>query len=301
MAHIATNEKDMTAFIPKKKFFVGIDSDGCVFDAMEIKHKECFIPNTVNVWGLQSVSRYVREVHEFVNLYSKWRGLNRWKNIVRTMDYLREHPEVKRRGVKVPSIEGIRAFVESGTTLSDAGLYAYMKDHQAPDLETGTRWSMDVNASIEHIVHGMMPFGLVRESFRALKEEADLACVSATRNTDLAREWTFAGILDDVELLCGQEVGTKEQILRLTAQGKYEGDHILMMGDAPGDMKAAKSVGALFYPIDPGYEQESWDRFYNEAYKKFLDGTYAGAYEEKLIERFESLLPEVPPWEKNRK
>ncbi|HCR31211.1 MAG TPA: haloacid dehalogenase, partial [Opitutae bacterium] len=26
---------------PSKEFFVGIDSDGCIFDSMEIKHKEC--------------------------------------------------------------------------------------------------------------------------------------------------------------------------------------------------------------------------------------------------------------------
>ena len=33
-------------------------------------------------------------------------------------------------------------------------------------------------------------------------------------------------------------------------------------------------------------------------YKKFLEGTYAGEYEAKLIREFESLLPEVPPWQK---
>ena len=27
--------------------FIGVDSDGCVFDTMEVKHKECFIPNII--------------------------------------------------------------------------------------------------------------------------------------------------------------------------------------------------------------------------------------------------------------
>ena len=298
MAKIAQNNADMVEFEPKKSFFVGIDSDGCVFDAMEIKHKECFIPNTVNAWDLQTVSRYVREVHEFVNLYSKWRGLNRWKNILRTFDYLREHPGVKQRGVTIRSLDGVRGFVESGLPLSDAGLYTYMKTHHSDDLHAARQWSSDVNASIERIVHGLMPFRLVKESFLKMAADSDLACVSATRNTDLTREWTFADIFDDVELLCGQEVGSKEQILRLTADGKYAPDHILMMGDAPGDLKAAKSIGALFFPINPGYEAESWEQFYGESYDRFVSGTYAGAYEEQLIARFESLLPEVPPWEK---
>ena len=45
---------------------------------MELKHKECFIPNTINYWGLQGVSKYAREAAEFVNLYSKSRGVNRF-------------------------------------------------------------------------------------------------------------------------------------------------------------------------------------------------------------------------------
>ena len=29
--------------LPKNhEFFIGFDSDGCVFDSMEVKHKECF-------------------------------------------------------------------------------------------------------------------------------------------------------------------------------------------------------------------------------------------------------------------
>ncbi len=47
---------------PTKEFFIGIDSDGCVFDTMEIKHKECICPNFIKHYELQSVSRYAREV-----------------------------------------------------------------------------------------------------------------------------------------------------------------------------------------------------------------------------------------------
>jgi hypothetical protein len=31
-------------FKPKHKFFVGVDSDGSVFDTMGIKQRECFCP-----------------------------------------------------------------------------------------------------------------------------------------------------------------------------------------------------------------------------------------------------------------
>jgi len=44
-------------FQPKKKFFVGIDSDGCAFDTMGIKHRECFCPWLIGYFGLQPVAQ----------------------------------------------------------------------------------------------------------------------------------------------------------------------------------------------------------------------------------------------------
>ena len=41
-----------------KEYLVCIDSDGCAFDTMEIKHKECFCPAYINYFGLQAVSKY---------------------------------------------------------------------------------------------------------------------------------------------------------------------------------------------------------------------------------------------------
>ena len=71
-----------------------------------------------------------------------------------------------------------------------------------------------------------------------------------------------------------------------------------MIGDAPGDRDAAHAVGALFYPINPGAEELSWERFYDETSERFLEGTYAGAYEAALIAAFDKLLCDTPPWKK---
>ncbi|NCC77777.1 MAG: HAD family hydrolase, partial [Clostridia bacterium] len=32
----------------KHDYMICVDSDGCAFDAMEIKQKECFAPNFIN-------------------------------------------------------------------------------------------------------------------------------------------------------------------------------------------------------------------------------------------------------------
>ena len=88
-------------FKPTKEFFIGIDSDGCVFDTMEIKHKECFTPMFIKHFRLQAVSKYAREVWDFVNLYSKTRGANRFPALIRALNLLRERKEVIARKVTV--------------------------------------------------------------------------------------------------------------------------------------------------------------------------------------------------------
>jgi hypothetical protein len=95
-------------------------------------------------------------------------------------------------------------------------------------------------------------------------------------------------------------MGSKSEHLALAAKGKYPSEHILMVGDAPGDLKAARDVGALFYPINPGAEEESWQRFLGEGIDRFLAEQYRGAYEDELIEGFMRLLPSEPPWQRER-
>ena len=146
------------------------------------------------------------------------------------------------------------------------------------------------------MVHGIPPFPYVHESLELLEDKADMIVVSATPLEALTREWEEHGISRFVRVIAGQEMGKKSEHLALAAKGKYPSDRILMIGDAPGDMKAARANDALFYPINPGREEESWERFYGDAVHKFLAGEYAGAYEAKLIAEFDALLREVPPW-----
>jgi phosphoglycolate phosphatase-like HAD superfamily hydrolase len=285
-------------FQPQKAFFVGIDSDGCAFDSMEIKHKECFCPEIIKHWELQPVSKYAREAAEFVNLYSKWRGINRWPALVMVFDLLRERAEVQARGAAIPQASKVREFIASGFALSDSGLKKYLSEHPGPELEQALAWTTAVNHSISEMVHGVPPFPYVQQSLQMMKAESDLMVVSATPTEALVREWQEHAIARYVRLICGQELGKKEDHLALAAKGKYPPDHILMIGDAPGDFKAARSIGALFFPINPGEEEASWERFYREGYARFLGGTFAGPYEASLIADFEHRLPENPPWKK---
>jgi phosphoglycolate phosphatase-like HAD superfamily hydrolase len=299
MADCPEASRPLAELQPQHGFFVGIDSDGCAFDTMELKHKECFAPNIIKHWGLQAVSKYAREAAEFVNLYSKWRGINRWPALVMVFDLLRERPQVQARNVDPPQAPHIRAFIaDEAYPKSNDGLAAYMADHPHPELDRAWAWTTGVNESVTDMVHGVAPFPFVRRSLQFLADKADMIVVSATPSEALTREWGEHEIARYMRLIAGQEQGKKALHLKLAAGAKYPAGHVLMIGDAPGDMAAAKTNGALFFPINPGQEEASWQRFYQEAVHKFLTGDYADAYESKLIQEFEALLPDVPPWKR---
>jgi len=167
-----------------------------------------------------------------------------------------------------------------------------------PDLTLALDWSVAVNQTIADLVHGVAPFPFVRDSLQKLAPVADLMVCSATPNDALNKEWAEHKIDQFVSAICGQEVGSKKESLGFCAARGYVPNHVLMIGDAPGDQAAAKAVGALFYPINPGAEEASWQRLFSEAADRFLNGTYAGEYEDALIAEFDTYLPEVPPWER---
>ncbi|HYB60818.1 MAG TPA: HAD hydrolase-like protein [Methylomirabilota bacterium] len=296
MTASASPAPNLAEIVPQHDYFVGIDSDGCAFDSMEIKHKECFCPQTIKYWNLQAVSKYARETYEFVNLYSKWRGTNRWPALVSVFDFLRVRPEVIARRCPIPQAPRLREFIASGKPLSNDGLKAYMAEHPDPELYNAMEWSLAINRCVADIVHDLPPFPFVRESLERLQSKADVVVVSQTPGEALLREWAEHGIDGFARTIAGQELGTKKQHLKMAAGGKYKPGHVLMIGDAPGDFEAGRANNTLFFPVNPGHEEASWERFYKEGIHKFTAGEFAGAYEAALIADFEKLLPAAPPW-----
>ncbi|HRX86439.1 MAG TPA: HAD hydrolase-like protein [Phycisphaerae bacterium] len=288
-------------FAAQHEFLIGLDSDGCVFDTMEVKHKECFIPCTIRHFGLQAVSKYAREAAEFVNLYSTWRGSNRFPALLRTLELLGRRGDVLARSFVVPELAALRAWLAAEPKPGNPALTAAAERAAGAaraELEQVLAWSHDVNNAIGALVMNVPPFPLVRECLTAASRQADLLVVSATPHEALAREWQEHDIARHVAVIAGQEMGAKKDHLRIAMANRYRPENVLMVGDAPGDLQAARANGARFYPIVPGAEAESWQRFLEEALERFFAGRYAGAYENARIAEFEALLPEAPPWQR---
>ena len=137
---------------------------------------------------------------------------------------------------------------------------------------------------------------LVRECLEKIKGKADSIVVSQTPLDALLREWEEHGIHVHVRAIAGQEMGTKSEHITFAAKGKYAPEKMLMIGDALGDLKAARANDALFFPVIPGHEEASWERLFAESLDRFFNGNYRGEYEKELLSQFEKYLPEDPPW-----
>jgi phosphoglycolate phosphatase-like HAD superfamily hydrolase len=288
---------DLTRLPRRHDSFVGIDSDGCVFDTMSVKQREHFHPLIIRFWGLEACADEFRACTEFVNMYSKTRGSNRFPALLRSFELLHAYPGLRERGVPLPKLDALRAYIHAGLPLGNPSLKAEAERTGDPELRRLLDWSLAINADIDARMRPVPPFLWARRALDLIRTSSDAIVVSQTPEQALIKEWDHHGLRHLVDLIAGQELGAKSEHLRLATAGKYASDRVLMIGDAAGDHAAAQRVGALFYPIVPGEEERSWQRFCEEGYGRFLSGTFAGEYAGALAEAFNAALPDVPPWQ----
>jgi len=282
-------------FPRKHSCLVCVDSDGTARDTMEVKHKECFIPATIRCWDLQPVARQARAAAEFVNLYSRHRGINRFPALLKTFELLDQWPGV-RPVFEVPRLEGLRAWVERETRLTNESLRQAALRTGDRDLARALHWSEAVDESVALTVRNCPPFAFVKESLARLAVDADILVSSVMPGEALQREWREHGLAQYAAELAGQEMGSKSEHITLAAAGRYDRSRVLMIGDAPADHAAAAAHGARFFPVCPGREAESWRRMLEEGADLFLKARYSRAHEEALITEFYMVLEEKPSW-----
>jgi phosphoglycolate phosphatase-like HAD superfamily hydrolase len=291
-------QRDLRILKPYHEFFIGIDSDGCVFDSMEVKQKEFFIPNALKYFDLYAISKILRETWEFVNLYSVHRGGNRFTSIIKVFDLLSQREEIMEIKYQLPDLSSLKKWVTIETKMGNENLRKYFESNYDPDLEKVVNWTEAVNKDIKDWLRNIPPFPHAKLSLEKISLMADIIIVSQTPLEALVREWDEHDLKKHVTYIAGQEHGTKTEHIALAAKSKYPEKKILMIGDAKGDLDAARNNGILFYPIIPGKEDESWKRFLTEGLEYFTGGKFAGNYEDSLLEEFSRSLPEMPSWKR---
>lgn len=256
-----------------------VDSDGCVMDTMDIKHKKCFGPCMVREWGLEKWNDEILERWNQINLYTMTRGINRFCGLLKSLE------EVNEKYTTIEGINDLRKWVNKTKELSNSALEKY--DYGI--LKKALSWSRAVNESIKTLPKfSKKPFEGAKEALEDAVKTSYVAVVSSADPQSVRDEWTTHGLIKYTDIVMTQNDGSKAECIRKLMGKGF--NNVLMVGDAVGDLRAAEKNEAMFYPIIVNYEKESWDRFKNEALKYFLDGRYCGEYQQKMINKFKRNL-----------
>jgi phosphoglycolate phosphatase-like HAD superfamily hydrolase len=276
-------------FRSQQNYLIAIDSDGCAFDTMELKHRQCFSTAFVESFQLHDIEAAALETWNFVNLYSNNRGINRFKGLLLSFTLLKE----RFPGLIIPAglLASLDRWISEESSLSMDSL-----EKMRPELEQVYEWSALVNRKIASLKVQLAPFSPVSSTLIAAEKQADLVVASSANLSAIEEEWKRNNLKQFVQLIAGQEMGSKTEILQKITSAGYPEAHMLMIGDAPGDLKAARANKMLFFPVLPGKEEESWQRLSEEGLKRFFSGNFDAAYQQSLIETFESTLSDRPPW-----
>ena len=273
---------DLQSFKRDKAFLVCIDSDGCAIDSMNIKHINCFGPEMIDEWDLHKWSSEILESWNYVNLYSLTRGINRFKGLLIALS------EIDEKHIKIEGLDCFADWVETTTELSNNSLTRAIESN--PDsicLKKALSWSNRVNESIKKLPReDVVPFEMVKEALIFAHEKADIAIVSSANLGAIMDEWERHELLSHVDLVLAQNAGTKAYCIQELLKKGYDPSKVVMCGDAPGDMDAAKANRVFYYPIKVNLEKESWAEFIDIGFNKLLDGSYAGDYQSKKIDEF---------------
>lgn len=258
-----------------------MDSDGCAMDTMDIKHIRCFGPCMVAEWGLEEWRDAILERWNEINLYTMTRGVNRFKGLVKALDEIRE------KYCEIEELDALERWVNETSELSNAALEREIAQNDNICLRKALAWSKSVNQSIDRLPEeDKRPFPGVLEALKRAYRDADIAIVSSANLSAVLDEWDYYGLLEYTDVVLAQDSGTKAFCIGELMKRGYATDHVLMCGDAPGDLDAAEKNGVFYYPILVRNEAHSWDEFVREGIVRFLNGTYGDGYQQEKKEQF---------------
>lgn len=274
-----------------KSYFVGIDSDGTVFDTMRAKHRKAFIPAALATWDLKQIESVFEAYEIFVNLESDARGINRFSGLYLLFQYLEEYVNKKHLSIELPAYRDLEEFLAAGIPLSNQSLSEFTKHHSSIFLNEVLVWSRLADDLFSRESENIAPFSNVKKILENISEVCDIVVVSSASQKGLEHDMTKYELTPFITKIMGQEYGSKKDQLAVCDLKQYK--NCIMIGDAPGDRKAAQANEISFYPIIEGKENESWEVFYNEVYPLFLSGSYHGECEDCFLDAFLSALPDV--------
>lgn len=305
-----------------RRIGLGIDIDGCVDPGM-YKHEPGFAVATIYTLKLQMITPIAMRAWMYVNCYSWDRGVSRFDALCKWADLLRVIPAVQNAGVSIPDFTYLRKWVKITKSLSPEALDAYVKagdfsgiltekdskEALLEEFDLVSKWSKRVNELAKEASENIRAFPYAAQTIRKLHEMGvDLCAVSGTPEDHVIRQLRAYGLLDCFQAVFAQQAGKKNLSLTHMMAGTHDApdnlpllnrisplyDIIAMFGDAPKDYSEAKKANKILsgnenepvrmFFIKVGYENESWQYFYDHVLDDLIAGTWSRENEQKLIQ-----------------
>ncbi|CAM3118107.1 HAD family hydrolase [Streptobacillus ratti] len=262
------------------KKIVCVDSDGCVMDTMNYKHIECFGPLAADLWNIEEREEFLT-LWNNINLYSKTRGINRFQGLNEIFKIFSE------KYPKYSKLNDVDNWIKTTNELSNNSLIREIETKNSEELKKALNWSLEVNKRIVSLEGMDKPFEKVKEAFEEMKDKVKIVIVSSANKEAILSEWERHDLLKYVDIVMGQDMGTKKDCIKKILDEGIDVNDVLMIGDSPGDITAAKENNVYFYPIIFDDEARSWIRFKEEILDKFINNQYE---DQKYIDEYNSKL-----------
>ncbi len=266
-------------FQPQHDYLICVDSDGCGMDTMTIKHERAFGPALLDIWNLDDIKDEVLERWNQFNLYEITRGINRFQGLEKMLTELHE------QGRTVDGYQDIKEWVDNTSTFSNPQLEQDMKAHpEKKGLRLALDWSNRVNELIVKLP-SIGPFDNVHSALKYAHKDADIVIVSSANLKAVETEWTEHELTPFLSSIFVQEAGTKKHCIN-QLKPFYKSGHILVLGDARGDLQAAQDNHVHFYPILAGHEAQSWYDLDHTYIDLFTNNQFDNTIQDRVIQQF---------------
>jgi hypothetical protein len=278
-----------------------LDSAGTVLDCMGPRHSLAFFPAFADAFFKGMDRRALEEVWSYVALDSRSRSANRFRLLASALRLSRRHPRIRSRHEFEEEVAAaLEHWLASGGAPTASGMERALRDRSFGDaLVSAAIWSIDVDARLSALPPPRA-FEGAAEAIKAMAGGARIVVAGEGRSLDTERDWRRAGLLGAAlglgELVfVGEDCGSFVEIA--LAAKRYARGPVLVVGDSPVELEAARSSGTFFYPISPGRERESWRRLEKDFFPAFLKGERTSADSAGFLAQFAA----EPDWQRIRR
>ena len=253
-----------------RRVLIVVESEGAVFDTLARQHEKGYIPAFAGCFSWGIAPSACAGLWRRLALSSRLRGQEPSLILLSALRLLnRSAPSIRRAAV----IKVLESWLASPARDPLAFAQAPSGGPERLILD----WMTMSSSLLEE--EGYAPaFSAALAFLKGAKTAApgaEILVHSSLPEAAALNQWEVAGMGDCFLRIAGAERGDFAAYLRAALRNGYDRGPILVVGSTGASWQAAQSVGARFYAITPGDEDESWDYLAESFFPAFLRGETA--------------------------